>query len=436
MEYVLSIKRFQDDSAIRDEIVKLIQLEAMKGAALSSDENDLVQTGDLDSMGWVGILSGIEEATGIRNLGASWPEGRPQSIHSLVEAVRDALQNTELKGRWKEPGRPDGIVRPASVTGWGAVLGSMTVPSARIEEACGLPANTMVGRAGIGSVAHAAEDDNEIALGAKAAGFALEKAGVELETIDVLVGISTTSVGFPSFAALLHNRLLLPESCAAVDVGGACVGLIHGLATANAMLGNGPHRVALVVASEVNSRALAKPGVPAEFRALFGDGSCAFVLSRKDADNNQGMHLGDFISGCSGAFSSALSVGLRPNGDLEVVFKGEQLAGAAITALQRVIESLEALSGTPRSSVDFFALHEANPRLVEILVERLKIPPEKVPRTAHTSGNLGSVTCGVNLCSALTQCEASPGRTIFLAAVAPGLLWAGAHLTSPPKKTS
>ena len=429
----MSVTQPRDEASIRELILKLSSRELQPSFSVSDDDQDLMATGVIDSMGWVGILSGIEEATGIRNFGASWPEGHPQSVRALIETARAALLNSQSQSREQESqGRGDRD-RSVSLTGWGFALGSKIVTAASVDEECGLPAGTMMDRAGIESVARAAEGENEITLGVKAAELALEKAGLGPEVIDVLLGTSATSIGFPSFAALLHNRLLLRESCTAVDVGGACVAVIHALTTAQRLLDTARRRTALVIASEANSRMLARRGVPGEFRGLFGDGACAFVLQGAEDHSAKGFCLGDFASGCSGTYSSSLVLTLRDHGELDVVFKGEQLASAAVTTLDQVVGNLEDLSGKRRSEVDCFAFHEPNPRLVEIFAQRAGIPLDKIPRIAHASGNLGSVTCGVNLCTALTQFDGTPdgsrGRVIFVAAVGPGLLWAGTYLS-------
>jgi 3-oxoacyl-[acyl-carrier-protein] synthase III len=85
-----------------------------------------------------------------------------------------------------------------------------------------------------------------------------------------------------------------------------------------------------------------------------------------------------------------------------------------------------------RDEVDCFAIHEPNPRFVELLALRAKIPLEKIPLVSRTCGNLGSVTCGASLCTALGRIKAnSPAPRlplIFLAAVGPGLIWGGTYL--------
>src|SRR3990170_6606322 len=147
------------------------------------------------------------------------------------------------------------------------------------------------------------------------------------------------------------------------------------MATAKALLSGSRHRVALVVASEVHSRRLSSLKVPGEFRGLFGDGACAFVLTRSESGrNNEIFQLGNFVWGCSGTLSSALRVSLADTGEVEVQFKGEQLASAAVSTLDRILYNLGKTSGKSRSEVSHFALHEPNPRVVGILAQRAKIP--------------------------------------------------------------
>ena len=142
--------------------------------------------------------------------------------------------------------------------------------------------------------------------------------------------------------------------------------------------------------------------------------------------------VGEFFGGCSGTLASALRLSLADAGEIEVRFKGEQLASAAVSTLERTLNQLERLSGRSRSEVSYFALHEPNPRVIQILAQRARIPLEKIPLISRTQGNLGSATCGVSLCAALNMAHAnevaSARPLIFLAAVGPGLLWGGTYV--------
>jgi 3-oxoacyl-[acyl-carrier-protein] synthase-3 len=440
----MSADRNGNEDGVLDLVRRCVTGELPPGTGLPEEETDLLKTGILDSMGWVGVLSALEDATGLTNVGNPWPENLPQSIRSLVRVAREStpqsvsplLETKTLEGTAEKPA----AVR---LGGWGYALGSERIEARRIEEEFGLPAGTLQLQAGIETVCRAAAGEDETVLAQRAAESALEVAQVSLDQIRLLVVTSATFLHLPGLAATLHTRLLLPESCPALDVGGACVGLLQALAAAEALLGTMPGGMALVVAAEMHSRRLHPAGVRGEFGGLFGDGACAFVLGQSSASAGkfgEGPRFGGFVAGCSGTYSSSLRLTLQPSGELDVDFKGQQLAGAALSELACVLERLERQSGYSLSAVDYFAVHEPNPRLARLLAPRIKIPPEKIPLVTASCGNLGSATLGVSLCSSLAawrgRSSPPPPALFFLAAVAPGLLWAGTWLNFPSEVIS
>jgi 3-oxoacyl-[acyl-carrier-protein] synthase-3 len=415
------------------ELSRRCVVSRLPSGVIAGDDDDLVETGLLDSMGWVDVLIGIEAATDIRDFGNTWPQGRAKSIRALAELIREArrLVPEEKPGGGPVAGTEGGP--EVSIGGWGHALGAVTVSADQIESECGLPPHKIRNGAGIRTLQVAAGTEDELALAQRAAEAALEMAEIPAERIDFLVATSTTFLNLPSFAPSLHSRLLLRETSGALDVGGACVGLIYSLAVAKGLLSVAPQEVALVVASEVHSRRLNAPHVPGEFRGLFGDGACAFVLTRAaDRGGRAGVRLGDFVWGCSATFASSLGAKWDEKAGLAVQFKGEQLAHAAVTQMERILDILENKSGRSRTEADYFAFHQPNPRVVEILAEKANIPLERIPLPSATGGNLGAATCGISLCQALADLGTKPVPSqpplIFMAAVGPGLIWGGAFL--------
>jgi hypothetical protein len=311
-----------DDRRTLDLVRKCLAQELDPKVSLPSDEDDLVQTELIDSMSWVGLLTAIEAATGIHNFGNPWPETRPQSICALAEAILERSAELGARSASHRTASPTGGGPIVSVAGWGYALGSRLLQAAEIERHCSLASGTIRDRAGIESVRQAGENEDEVALAQQAVDRALETAGVDIADVNLLVATSTTFLRLPSLAATLHSRLLLPESSGALDVGGACVGVIQALATAKALLAAGQSRLALVVASEVPSRRLASSSAPGDFRGLFGDGACAFVLSRSRSAGRR-WKLGEFVWGCSGAFAASLRLELAEASPLRVEFQGE-----------------------------------------------------------------------------------------------------------------
>ncbi len=325
------------------------------------------------------------------------------------------------------------------LTSSSAVVGSRTVTSEEVDKAFGMPAGKLRSRAGIESLGYAAEDETEVVLGARAAKQTLVCTSCDAQELDWIVATSETHHGYPSLASQLHSRLLVRESCGALDVGGACLGLLNGLAVAQSFITSGQARTILVITADVHSR-IFKPGrVAGEFGGLFGDGASAFLLRSSPSSTQQfAYELGEFFFGCAGQYAGAIRVSQFFDGEagkLNVHFDGEALSRAAIARLEKVILDTEHRSGIARSSLLGLATHQPNPRLVTLLAKQLDLPPDKFPAVAKTFGNLGSSTCGVALNSilqsssqALQASQPQKPASIFLASLGPGLLFGGGWL--------
>src|SRR5712664_1545059 len=320
-----------------------------------------------------------------------------------------------------------------SIISSAAATGSRVIPSEEVDRAFGMPVGKLRGRAGIESLAYAAEGENELVLGARAAEEALRRGSCGAQELDWIIVTSETHHNYPSLSAELHSRLLARENCGALDVGGACLGLLNALAVAQSLIGSGQAETILVVTADVHSRTLIPGRVAGEFGGLFGDGASAFLLRGANATGTgAGYLLGEFIFGCAGQYAAAIQVSDEKNGGLAVQFDGEALSRAAITRIEKVLASVELRSGIPRSSVGGFATHQPNPRLVALLAKQCGVSPKTFPPIARVSGNLGSSTCGAALHQALRNAsKQAPGdrRPIFLASLGPGLLFGGGWLT-------
>jgi 3-oxoacyl-[acyl-carrier-protein] synthase III len=207
------------------------------------------------------------------------------------------------------------------------------------------------------------------------------------------------------------------------------------MATAQSFISSGQaHKIAIVTA-DVHSRTLIPGRVAGEFGGLFGDGASAFILRAHRGERGKhdldGYSLGRFFFGCASQYADAICVRDDAEGGLAVRFDGEALSRAAITRMERVLATVEALSGISRLQVGAFATHQPNPRLVNLLAKQSNVPANSFPTVARTSGNLGSSTCGVALHVALQQAvatEHSKRKPIFVTSLGPGLLFGGGWL--------
>ncbi len=289
-------------------------------------------------------------------------------------------------------------------------------------------------RAGILSVSRAVLGETEVTLAARAGQSALAAAGIDADSCDWLFATSETHHTFPSLAAELHESLGLRDSCGAMDVGGACLGLLHALATAQSYILSGAANRALVLTADVHSRILTAGRVRGEFGGLFGDGATAFVIQRaSDAAPGNAFAIGGLQFGCASQFAHAIRVDDQSDGRLEVVFEGEALSRAAISKLTQLIGEIEARSGISRQDVFGFATHQPNPRLVALLAKQANVPVDRFPSIAQVHGNLGSSTCAAalhHLLEASWLSNSADTNPIFLASLGPGLLYGGGWISS------
>jgi 3-oxoacyl-[acyl-carrier-protein] synthase III len=321
---------------------------------------------------------------------------------------------------------------PVALVGSGSALGSRTIPSEEVDRAFGMPPGKLRRRAGIESLAYAADSEDEVALGARAAQEAFLAARCGAQELDWIIATSETHRAYPSLAARLHSQLLARETCGALDVGGACLGLLNGFAVAQGLIGSRQARTIAVITADVHSRIFIPGRVAGEFGGLFGDGASAFVLRASlGSESEPAYRLGELFFGCAGQYAGAIRIADAPDGKLNLHFDGEALSRAAIARLEKVILDVELRSGIARTTVFGLATHQPNPRLVELLARQCGLPVEKFPPITQKCGNLGSSTCGVALDSILQSArkqQVSSLGPVFLASLGPGLLFSGGWL--------
>ncbi|HTQ87536.1 MAG TPA: 3-oxoacyl-[acyl-carrier-protein] synthase III C-terminal domain-containing protein [Candidatus Solibacter sp.] len=318
------------------------------------------------------------------------------------------------------------------IAGWGHSVGAELVPAAAVEKEHALPADTILRRAGIETVARAAKEENELDLAARAAESALERAGADRAQVNCLVVTTETFQGLPSLGYALHRRLQLREDCGILDVGGACAGLVNALFVGSSVLRSSSAGAALIVTADLHRQALRPGQVDGRFAGLFGDGASAFFL-RRVARGSNGSHYcpGEFFLGCTSDSTRLISVAPDGQGGVQLEFNGDALGRAAVRQLDALLRQLESRSGCRLESASSFATHQPNPRLLEMLARQSGIPLERFPVVCRSFGNLGSSTTGVALSLALERYSpggGQPSGPIFVAALGPGLVLGGCVL--------
>src|SRR5207253_1452242 len=145
-------------------------------------------------------------------------------------------------------------------------------------------------RTGIRERRIAAPDEAMSDLCVPAATQALEQAGVDPKSIDlVVVATVTPDMSFPATAAIVADRLGMTDA-AAYDLSAGCTGFMYALTQAYGMVAAGASRRALVVGGDVLSRIL--DWSDRSTLVLFGDGAGAVVLEKVEKPGFLGFELG------------------------------------------------------------------------------------------------------------------------------------------------
>src|SRR5258708_27968716 len=131
-------------------------------------------------------------------------------------------------------------------------------------------------RTGIRERRIAAAGETTSEMGIKAARTALAAAGVDAQSIDLVVlATSTPDNTFPASAVVIQAGLGISQG-AAFDLQAVCSGFVFSLATVDSLLRTGAFKRALVIGSETFSRLL--DWTDRTTCVLFGDGAGAVVV--------------------------------------------------------------------------------------------------------------------------------------------------------------
>ena len=255
-----------------------------------------------------------------------------------------------------------------------------------------------------------------------AAKTAMERAGVGPEDIGVCVAATfTADHATPSLACELHQLLGFAETTPAFDVNAACTGFLHALETARCLLAAGHLRApcALVVGSEALSRIT--DFTDRSTCVLFGDGAAAAVIRLTD-DAPYACVLG------ARGDTQILRAGGAGEMDRFIHMDGRAVFRFAVDAVPKCIDAVLSQAGMTLSQVDHVICHQANSRIIDYVVRRLKAPPEKFYKNMDRYGNTSAASIPIALDELLEKGLARQGQIALCVGFGAGLTWGGALL--------
>jgi 3-oxoacyl-[acyl-carrier-protein] synthase-3 len=314
------------------------------------------------------------------------------------------------------------------VLGCGSYLPSRVVTNSDLSRMVDTTDEWITQRTGIRERRIAADGETTSDMGIKAARAALAAAGVDAQSIDLVVlATSTPDNTFPASAVVIQAGLGITQG-AAFDLQAVCSGFVFSLATVDSLLRTGAFRRALVIGSETFSRLL--DWTDRTTCVLFGDGAGAVVVEgqlQPGTPQDRGILTSHLRS--DGRYRSKLYVDGGPSttgtvGHLRM--EGRAVFKHAVAMISDVIEDAFAATGYGAKDVDWFVPHQANKRIIDDSAHKLGIPPEKVILTVEKHGNTSAASIPLALSVGIADGRIKRGDLVLLEAMGGGFTWGAA----------
>lgn len=281
-----------------------------------------------------------------------------------------------------------------------------------------------------------ASEIDQIGMAVAASRLALQAAAASPDQIDlVLFGAAVPYQSIPATAPLVQRELGVPSGrAAAFDINATCLSFLAATDLAASLLASGQYRKALVVSSEIASRALPWKNAPLT-AALFGDGAGAAVLEPCAPDDGACIAASlmetypEGFDACRlGAGGTRYDYHRDPDGfAANSLFEmdGKALYRLTFSVFEGFLDRLLERAGWNRSDVDIVLPHQASASALNHLVERCGFAPSKVVNIIATHGNQIAASLASVLDLAMRNQSLKPGTKALMIGTSAGLSLGG-----------
>ncbi|EJL29003.1 beta-ketoacyl-ACP synthase III [Novosphingobium sp. AP12] len=312
--------------------------------------------------------------------------------------------------------------------GTGSALPRQAVSNAELAKRVDTSDEWIVERTGITNRYIAAPDETTTTLATEAARKAIEAAGIEAASIDLIIlATATPDQTFPASATLVQANLGCRGGIA-FDVAAVCSGFLYAVGVADSMLRTGMARRALVIGAETFSRIL--DWEDRTTCVLFGDGAGAIVLEAQEQGGETQRGILATRLHADGTHNQLLYVDGGPSttgtvGKLRM--KGREVFRHAVVNLAEVLREVLDEAGLSTDDLDWLVPHQANARILDATAKKLNLSPDKVVMTVAQHANTSAASVPLALDQAVRDGRIKVGDLLMLEAMGGGFTW-GASL--------
>ena len=313
------------------------------------------------------------------------------------------------------------------VIGTGSALPARRVSNAELAEQVDTSDEWIVERTGIRFRHIAGEGETTATLAADACRAALAAAGIEADSIGLIVlATATPDQTFPASATKVQAMLGIND-CVAFDVAAVCSGFLYAVQVVDSMIRSGVAKRALVIGAETFSRIL--DWEDRTTCVLFGDGAGAIVLEAQDTADEGGRGILTTKLHADGRHNELLYVdgGVSTTGTVgKLRMKGREVFRHAVTNLASVMTESLAMAGLSSDQVDWVVPHQANARILDATARKLGLAPAKVVVTVDQHANTSAASVPLALDVAVRDGRIQQGQIVVLEAMGGGFTWGAA----------
>jgi len=312
------------------------------------------------------------------------------------------------------------------ITGLGKYIPKQKVTTEEVATRLNVSRDDILKRTGIQTRFFASKEESASWMSTEAAKEAIQNAKIQPEDIGLVIALTTSGdYVFPALAAKIQH-LIGAKNAGAFDVSASASSFPVAMSLASDRLKAHPelHHI-LVVGTAVQS-----PYIDWENKqlaAILGDGSGAAILSR--VPESYGVIASEIY--CDGSNYEAAR--LRGGGSMyplssENIDEGLQYIEMDGVAMGReflkrqpiVIEKALKQVGLTLEDVKLFLFHQANLRLIQFVMDRMKQPIEKTVTNAEVLGNTAEASIPTVLFDAVGQKSIQRDDIVVLSGVGAG----------------
>lgn len=250
--------------------------------------------------------------------------------------------------------------------------------------------------------------------------------------IEALVFVSQTAdYVLPATACILQNRLGLSRECYAEDIALGCSGWVYGLSNVASLVATGSIKKALLLAGDAKKRA------KGSLDPLFGHAGTATAIEYAEGESGFKFHFGTDGSGYDaiimpdGGSRNQVSmksfelqeVEGKQMHRLQTHMKGMDVFSFGITTAPKSVKKLAEHFGFNYIDADYVIFHQANMKMNNQIVKKLKLDPEKVPSCMYKFGNTSSASIPLTIVTQLKDKFETKPTNFLCCGFGVGLSW-------------